>query len=326
MIVIGSRQERAARFPPRRPELETGSEAFVIIPLASEGRVLGVLHLGFDRPRQFGAEDRAFMQALGQQCAQALERARLQEEAAAAAAALETERFKTDLLNTVSHELRTPLAAIKGFSSAMLMFGGRMPEEEQRGFLTEIDAAADRLTELVDNLLDLARLESGSFQIVTAPIDLAEVLAAAVAESRVRHPERTITLELVERPLPVNGDTRRLRQVAANLLDNALKYSPNGGPVQVSAAPLPEGGVTFSVQDHGIGIPAVHIGKLFQRFYRVDTGLAREIGGTGLGLAICRRIVEEHGGQITVSSTEGEGSTFTVTLPGAPSRAGHHTG
>jgi signal transduction histidine kinase len=319
MITIGSREERARRYPPRDRELETGSEAFALIPLAVEGRVLGVLHLGFFNQRRFDPEDQAFMRALGQQCAQALERARLQQEATAAAAALETERFKTDLLNTVSHELRTPLAAIKGFSSAMLMFGKRMPRGEQTAFLQEIDSAADRLTELVDNLLDLARLESGSLPIALAPLDLTETLRAAVEGTRAHHRHRVITSSLPSVPLNIQGDERRLRQVASNLLENAVKYSPEGGDIELSAAPVPDGGASFSVRDHGIGIPAAHLGKLFQRFYRVDTGPARDIGGTGLGLAICRRIVEEHGGRIEVMSTEGEGSTFTVTLPGSPS-------
>ncbi|HXF62618.1 MAG TPA: HAMP domain-containing sensor histidine kinase, partial [Caldilineaceae bacterium] len=186
----------------------------------------------------------------------------------------------------------------------------------QRGFLTEIDAAADRLTELVDNLLDLARLESGSFQIVTAPIDLAEVLAAAVAESRVRHPERTITLELVERPLPVNGDTRRLRQVAANLLDNALKFTPAGGRVEAGVMAA-AGTLCFWVQDTGIGIGPEELPLIFDRFYRSPRAAGP---GSGLGLAIVQGIVHAHGGHVEVASEVEQGSRFTLVLPERPQR------
>jgi signal transduction histidine kinase len=239
---------------------------------------------------------------------------RAEEAAAAAAAAVETSRLQNELLNTVSHELRTPLAAIKGFATAMLAFPDRLSPEERRSFLHEIDGAADRLGELVENLLQLARLESGTLRIERAPVSLVSVLGAVVAEARRRHPDRVITLDL-PRSLPlIVADGRRLGQVAANLIENAVKFSPKGGEVEVCARRMGNG-VEFSVTDHGIGIAPRHHEHIFERFYRVDTGPARDIGGTGLGLAICRRIVNEHGGAITLASQEGEGTTFTVCLP-----------
>jgi signal transduction histidine kinase len=233
---------------------------------------------------------------------------------AAATAAAEADRLKGELINTVSHELRTPLGAIKGFTTLLLTYRDQIPDDELHEYLGEIDGAADRLHELVDNLLRLAQLETGDLRMERRPVSVADMLTAAVEEARRRHPDREIRLRIAHGMLPVQGDGRRLGQVAANLLDNAVKYSPDGGPVEVEAQSI-AGQVTFSVTDRGLGIPEAARGRIFERFYRVETGRAGEIGGTGLGLAICHRIVEAHGGVMTVESTEGAGSTFTVTLP-----------
>jgi PAS domain S-box-containing protein len=238
---------------------------------------------------------------------------------AEAEAAAEADRLKSDLINTVSHELRTPLGAIKGFATTLLTYYDRIDREEQHAFLREIDNAADRLQELVDNLLRIGQLESGTLTMHHAPLDPGQVLHSAVEAARQRHPERTITLEVQDQLPALVGDARRLEQVAANLIDNAIKYSPAGGAVRVTGGAGTDGGVQFSVQDQGIGIPRAAQERIFERFYRVDSGPAREIGGTGLGLAICKSIVEAHGGSITLQSSEGKGSTFTVTIPPAGS-------
>jgi len=272
------------------------------------GRPVRMLGIGADITARKRAED---------------EHARLQLQAAAAAAAVETDRLKTELLNTVSHELRTPLGAIKGFTTALLLFPERLQPEERQDFLREIDAATDRLDELVENLLQLARLEADTLRIECEPAALGPVLVRAVEEARRRHPDRVIELDLADNLPVVSADRRRMGQVAANLIDNAIKYSPAGGEIGVRARPSVDGGIEFSVTDHGIGIDAEHHSRIFERFYRVDNSNVREVGGTGLGLAICRRIVEQHQGRIAVVSHQGQGSTFTVTLPGpSPAASG----
>jgi two-component system phosphate regulon sensor histidine kinase PhoR len=136
-----------------------------------------------------------------------------------------------------------------------------------------------------------------------------------VEQARQRHPDRAIALTVGGGLPRVVGDARRLEQVAANLVDNAVKYSPAGRSVEVQAEGGADGAVQFSVTDHGIGLAPEHLERIFEQFYRVDSEQTRAIGGTGLGLAICQRIVAAHGGQITVTSEEGSGSTFTVVLP-----------
>jgi two-component system phosphate regulon sensor histidine kinase PhoR len=242
------------------------------------------------------------------------DRRRAESAAAAAAAAAEADRLKTELLNTVSHELRTPLAAIKGFSTLLLEFSDRIEWNDVEVAIREIDGASDRLIELVDNLLDLARLESGSLNSSRSELDIHEVMTAAVADARRRHPQRAFTLETAPVLPLVMGDPYRLREVAANLLENAVKFSPSGGDIEVRLAAAP-GVVTFSVTDHGVGIPEQHLERVFERFYRVRTERTQDVGGTGLGLAICCGILEQHSGTLAVASIEGAGSTFTVTLP-----------
>jgi K+-sensing histidine kinase KdpD len=298
----------ATRHPPLR--------GWLAAPLIGRGgENLGLIQLSDKEAGDFTAEDEAILVQLAQLASAVIEKLRLQEQAAAAAAAVEADRLKTDLLNTVSHELRTPLAAIKGFTTTILMYPDRLDPEEQLSFLREIDTACDRLSELVDNLLQLARLESGVLRIDRRPAALPPLLRNAVADARRRHPDRVIELE-VDGEIPrVSVDARRIVQVVANLIDNAVKFSPDGGEVVVRLGRAATGEATIAVVDHGIGIAPEHLPRVFERFYRVDSGRARDIGGSGLGLAICRGIVEAQGGRIEAASVPGVGSTFTVVLP-----------
>lgn len=251
------------------------------------------------------------------------ERERLEATAAQAHAAREADRLKSELLATVSHELRTPLAAIKGFTSTMLRYGDRLSLEEQREFLGDIEQSSDRLAELVGNLLNMGRLEAALLSMEPERIDLAPLLRAEAADFMPRLVARrqTLTVEIPEHLPPVPADPRRIRQVLANLLDNAAKYTPLGGHIRVSAAD--EGDwVCFAVADSGPGIPADHLQRVFEPFHRVDSGLTRTVGGTGLGLAITRRILDAHHGRIQVESPPGQGALFTVRLPVAPAGAG----
>jgi signal transduction histidine kinase len=302
----------------RQAETHPPMRGWLAAPLVGrDGRNLGLIQLSDRHDGEFTEEDEAILVQLAQMASAAIEHARLQQQASAAAAAVEADRLKTELLSTVSHELRTPLAAIKGFTTTMVAYFDRLVREDQLSFLREIDGAADRLHELVENLLRLSRLEAGTLDIRREPLALASVLVRSLEDARRRFLDRVITLELAGTLPAVRADARRIEQVVANLIDNAVKYSPEGGEVEIRARPSAAGGVEFSVTDHGIGIAAEHLERVFERFYRVDSSVTAEIGGTGLGLAICRRIVEAHGGAIAAASREGQGSTFTVTLPPA---------
>jgi signal transduction histidine kinase len=223
-------------------------------------------------------------------------------------------RAKDELVAVVSHELRTPLASLVGFAELLLV--REFDEEERREFLGIIQEEGRRLTSLVNDFLDLQRMESGRQTVVPVPIELGPVLARAVAAAG-DDPARPIVLD---RPpvLPlVSADADRVLQVLANLLSNARKFSPRGGQVTLAARPL-EGEVEVSVRDRGLGLPPEAVPCLFEKFYRVDNSDRREIKGTGLGLAICRQIVEAHGGEIGVESEGlGTGARFTFTLPTA---------
>lgn len=227
----------------------------------------------------------------------------------------ELDRLKSEFVATVSHELRTPLASLLGFSELMLT--RRLSEEKQQQFLEVIHKESQRLNTLINDFLDLQRIESGRITYQLKPLDVASVVkdVAQLFSSNAAHPLR---LDLLHKLPPAQGDYDRIKQVLSNLLSNAVKFSPAGGEIVVVASVTADDKVEISVQDHGLGIPAEAIPQLFGKFYRVDASDRSEIGGTGLGLALCKEIVSAHQGRIWVESHYGEGSTFHFTLPLAP--------
>lgn len=226
----------------------------------------------------------------------------------------ELNKLKSNLLSTVSHELRTPLAIIKGYSTMLLNYYLKLRDEEKRRHLQSIDKATDRLTELVDCLLDMSRLEAGLLNLIKEPTPILKLIKESAAEAKLRAPGREIELKLPERLSKINIDARRIRQVLDNLIDNAIKYSGEGAGIVVEAQQVgPE--LQVSVADQGIGIPGEDLEKVFERMYRIEQRLTPGIGGVGLGLAICKGLVEAHGGRIWVESEMGKGSTFYFVLP-----------
>ncbi len=226
------------------------------------------------------------------------------------------DRVKSEFLDTVSHELRTPLASLLGFSELMLT--RTLPEEKRRHFVEVIHAESQRLNTLINDFLDLQRLESGRVRFERAPLDVASLLRdAAMLFSN--HPQHPLRSELPDDLPPVYADHDRLKQVLNNLLSNAIKFSPQGGEIVLAARATGAGSIEFAIQDRGLGIPAEEMPNLFGKFFRVDSTDRREIGGTGLGLALCKEIVTAHGGKIWVESVLRQGSTFRFTLPVAES-------
>jgi PAS domain S-box-containing protein len=226
----------------------------------------------------------------------------------------ELSKLKSDLLATVSHELRTPLATIKGYSTMMLYYGDRLSGEENKEYLKSIDNSTDRLTRLVDNLLDSIRMEAGLLKLQKYPTSITRLIRETAGEARVRANKHRITLMLPDRFPRIDIDAKRIRQVLDNLLDNAFKYTPKETAIIISVQ-KGESEVVVSVIDHGPGIPFRELTRIFDRMYRIEERLTASVDGIGLGLSICRRLVEAHGGRIWAESEVGKGSTFSFTLP-----------
>jgi signal transduction histidine kinase len=224
----------------------------------------------------------------------------------------ESERGKTELVSIVSHELRTPLASVLGFTALLLKREFDPPT--RRHYLGIVDAQARRLAALLEDFLDVQRIEHEGVDLATEKVDLARLLDEQAQLYAAQSPNHRLAVELAERPLTVRGDPGRLAQVVGNLLSNAIKYSPEGGTVQLVAARTGDG-VRIAVHDEGLGIPEEQQSRIFTKFFRGDAG-ATGITGTGLGLAVSREIVEAHGGSIGFDSDPGEGTTFWLELPG----------
>ncbi len=226
----------------------------------------------------------------------------------------ELDRLKTNLLSTVSHELRTPLAITKGYSSLLLMYDRKLDNTEKRESLQAIDRSTDRLTELIGHLLDMSRLNAGMLRLNMASVKPSAILLAAVTEARLRSPKYKFSEKIKRRLRTIIADSKRLRQVIDNLLDNAIKYSPEGTEITVRAEAKGEE-LLVSVADQGRGIVADEVDKIFDRFYRIEQRLVKDPGGMGLGLSLCKALVEAHGGKIWVESEVDKGSTFHFTIP-----------
>ena len=229
----------------------------------------------------------------------------------------ESERLKSDLVNTVSHELRTPLSGVLGFTKLLLTreFDG----ETRRHYLGIVDAQARRLSDLINDFLDVRKIEEGRFERAREPVDVGVLLRDEATLYSLQSQHHELALDVPETPLPVVGNPDRLRQVIGNLFSNAIKYSPHGGTVEVTAG-MQGDAVRVEVHDDGIGIPVEQQSQIFTKFFRADAA-ASGIPGTGLGLAVSRDIIESHGGEIGFVSTEGEGTTFFIELPGADGSA-----
>jgi signal transduction histidine kinase len=227
----------------------------------------------------------------------------------------ESEQAKSELVSVVAHELRTPLASVLGFTSVLLQRD--VTREQQREYLNIIDSQGRRLAALVNDFLDVQRIEEGKLVLAQELVDMARLVREQSQLFAGQSPRHMLDLSLPETPLPVRGDSNRLAQVVANLLSNAIKYSPHGGVVRVAG----ERDGTFvrvSVRDEGLGIPADVQEEIFDKFVR-GHAVRGGIEGSGLGLAISRSLVEAHGGRISFKSTVGKGSTFWFELPTAPS-------
>ena len=231
------------------------------------------------------------------------------------------EKMRVDFVANASHELLTPLAAVKGFIETLDdPAAGEDPETRAR-FLGIMAKETDRMQALVRDLMSLSRIESEKYDAPQQPVDFAQVVVDTVEHLRRSQKERgsDISLDIAENMPSVMGDSGQLRQLASNIVTNAMKYGRTSTPVVVKLVPSRSGAMlTFSVTDHGDGISPEHLPRLTERFYRVDSGRSRLVGGTGLGLSLVKHIVDRHRGHLEIKSTIGTGTTVSVLLPVAP--------
>jgi signal transduction histidine kinase len=305
--------------------------SLIAVPIIVRGRILGVLVTSIAHPgRQFTQVDLRLAMALADRAALAIENSRLYAQERRLRQELEdlnqkvqeANRLKTEFVTAVTHELRSPLTSIAGYLD-LLLEEGREGAEAREAYLQIVKRNADRLLELINDLLDLARLEAEKLELQRVPLDL-EGLIREVSEAlrpQLEGKGQHLRLNLAASLPVVTGDPERLTQILLNLVSNAHKYTPQGGSITVATRAV-RAGVCIAVQDTGIGLSSEEQQQLFTKFFRAQQPLVREAGGTGLGLAIARALVDLHGGTITVVSTPDQGSTFNVTLPTAPALTG----
>ncbi|MGH7358190.1 MAG: two-component system histidine kinase PnpS [Candidatus Rokuibacteriota bacterium] len=231
------------------------------------------------------------------------------------------ERVRSEFVANVSHELRTPLTCIKGYLETLLD-GALDDRAHARRFLEVAGTHAERLDRLIDDLLELSNIESGRVTLAPMRLDLGDVVTGVAAMFERQASQKGLAIErAVTAGLAVRADRDRLVQVLVNLLDNAVKFTPDGGKVRVEAGPALDGRVAVRVSDTGIGIPSTDLPRITERFYRVDRTRSRDVGGTGLGLAIVKHLVQAHGGELRIESELGHGTTVSFTLPGVQEAA-----
>jgi signal transduction histidine kinase len=284
-----------------------GLRSAIHVGIDADGQRIGSFSVEHTTPGFFGPAEVTVANALASQAGGAIARAWM---------ATEVDTMKNEFISLVSHELRTPLTSIKGYTD--LLIAGEMGQvtEEQTEFLGIIKNNADRLVSLINDLLDVSRIEAGKIELDLTPLDLGELTRDVVRSFRpqIEGKRQRLTLSAEDGLPRVDGDCNRLTQVLTNLISNAHKYTQAGGEIDVLVGK--EGlGLQVQVSDNGVGMSEDELQHLFEKFFRAHNRATQESGGTGLGLVIARQIVEKHGGKIWVESAPGKGTTFGIVLP-----------
>lgn len=317
-------------------ETRSGMMSLMVFPLLTKNRTLGAIEIAHESKLAFDGRDERILATLASQAATAIENSRLFEEATKVESLRELDRLKSEMLASVSHELRTPLQSIIGFSETLLQPDGDRPEQERQEFLQIILDQGRRLKSLVEDLLAMSKIAAGRLDISRRRLEIGPLSRKIIHRERLQSRKHTF-LTRFPRDLPaVDADPKRTEQVIVNLVQNAIKYSPDGGQIRVRGMPAtarPDGRFDFpgdspncvvvAVADEGIGIARDQMSQIFDRFFRVEGKASRSVDGSGLGLAICKGFVEAHGGKIWVESPgkliragdPTRGSTFYFSLP-----------
>lgn len=282
------------------------------LPMMVHGRCVGGLVFGRFGGPSYPPEHIRLAEFVSWHVGQLLENRRMARRIASLEAQRELARMQDEFISTISHELRTPLGFIKGYVTTLMREDAAWEPETRMEFLEIVDEEADRLRELIDNLLDSSRLETGSLGMTLEPVKLSTLIRDSISRTQSAFPEMQLKAEVSDDLPMIQVDPTRIAQVLDNLLSNAHKYAPDA-PVTIRTEAF-DSMVRIEVEDDGPGIPAEHVPHLFERFYRVPENNAN-VRGTGLGLYICRKIIEAHNGEIGVQSEHGSGSRFFFVLP-----------
>jgi signal transduction histidine kinase len=301
------------KYPEDEKLIALGLRSELVTPLLLGARTIGMLTLSRDRIDAFSEDEIELVSLLGRLVATAVQNIRAYEaERRRVEELARLSQLRADFVSLVSHELRSPMAAVIGAARTLQDRWRMLTAEQRESFLALIGDETSRLAELVGDVLDTSRIEAGTFSYRFEEVDLGRVVDEAVGAAALAQQEVAVVAAIRGALPPVHGDRARLRQVLGNLIENAVKYSPEGGEVRVSAAAA-NGAVQIAVRDSGPGIPRDQRARIFEKFGRADVaGGAKP--GTGLGLFIARSIAEAHGGSLEVSSSF-PGATFTLTLP-----------
>ena len=290
-------------------------QSAVCVPFFAGEKEQGVMMLeNLHKSHAFVQSDLPFLQAVVDLVGLAVENAHLRAQLEEARALDEANRLKGELLSVLAHEMRTPLTSIKGYSTALLMQEASFDPDVQRKFLEIIDEECDTLEALVHDLLESSVIDAGLLKLEPQPVMLPRLSREVIEEIAHRTDQHRFLVDFPDDFPILDADPDRLKQVLRNLLDNAVKYSPEGGLV-ITRGEFTDTEVTLSVADQGVGISPQHLNRLFDKFFRAESGLGHHVVGSGLGLPIAYTIIEAHGGRIWAESTEGQGSTFYFTLP-----------
>jgi K+-sensing histidine kinase KdpD len=295
--------------------IDTLPRSAVATPIRVGERKFGVLVLESLRgPVDFTREDLPFVQTVADLIALAIDRDQMDQEAHALREAKQADRVRSEVMASLSHELRTPLAAIKGYTTALMMDEIEWADEKEQEFLRLIDEECDNLQTMISDLLDSSLIEVGQMGIEVQPVRMPKLAEEVAGEIQLRTSTHQLVVEFLPEFPIVDADPGRIRQVLRNILDNAVKYSPNGGLIVIRGEVRPTQ-VVISVSDQGVGISPEDLIPLFEKYFRVKDSTGYHVAGTGLGLPVAREIVEAHGGRIWAESKIGEGTTLSFSLP-----------
>ncbi len=290
-----------------------GFQSLITVPIALAREAEGVLILATESEHNFTPLEGSLLTAIGREIANAITNARLLEEASSARALRELDTLRTELLANVSHELRTPLAAIKGFASSLLQKDIQFDDETRQSFIQTIDSESDRLSHMIEDLLLMSKIEAGVYKARKEIYDMAEIVGTIkdrLYNIAIKH---HLKIALPDQLPQISVDGPRIGEVISNLVENAVKYSPDGSEINIGFE-LQGDMLEAHVKDHGAGIPAEYQSMVFDRFNQLASKNGQR-KGSGLGLSICRGIIESHGGKIWVESETGKGTCFRFTLP-----------
>ena len=306
-----------SRLPSGRADASSASrpKSHILADVSHHDRSIGrIVMVNASDPAAFGESDRRLLQGIADYTAVAIERAQLAKQAEDSRAVYEADRLRSQFISSVSHELRSPLTLIKGYSTSLLRSDVDWQDSEKREFLQVIDQKTDVLRDLIDKILQSAKLEAGALRLEKEPVLIPQLVRKLIQDTELRIRNHQFRLEFSPSFPVVEADVRCMEQVLRNLLQNAVKYSPEGSEILISGQATADD-IIVSVRDQGIGISPEDQEKVFERFYRVDSPAVHSTGGSGLGLSIAKGHVEAHGGTVWLESRLGKGSRFYFSLP-----------